>query len=533
MAPAEALASKLQAAAAQQVAIVLEPVSHPALGPIRIADSLFAIGRGEPPFAGYQPELVADLSRRHARIFSEGGEAWLADLGSKNGSTVNGAPVEQAIVRLRDGDILGLAGVLAYRVRLQAVDAAEAPPARLASLTLEPVHAEPGLQTIVVTRFPFLISKVDETFARYRDTQPEQVGYLSRRHAHIFLRGGLPYVEDLGSTNGSFIGAVRLDEHAHELKDGDLLAFGGHHFVYRVSLQWEQAAPEPTVTRVGQAAAAHETAHEANEAADKTTFVAAAGSFLDIFCVEPEAAGEDAAHPAHRQDAAEARFGQTAHARPGGRFALLAASLLEAIGGAGEAGQARLRRWLMAVAGIVVLGALLLYRAGAPERELEALAAQGDYERAAQLAAAHLARDPGDAAVRALGTEALLKANLPRWMSHIERRRFDLAGKELTRMRAASRDNPDASPLVAEIAWIGGVEQFVAGRGGADVPVQNAADGARVRLLLRQWQDDQQAHQRAYATISAYVPAFRDTYARAASDLRKLALVGGNGGADQ
>ncbi|MGZ5198799.1 MAG: FHA domain-containing protein [Telluria sp.] len=522
MAPDEALAAKMQTYAAQRVTIVLEPANHPELDPIRIDDGLFAIGRTEPPFAGYPPELVADLSRRHARIFIEGGEAWLADLGSKNGTTLNGAQVKQAIVRLHDGDALGLAGVLAYRVKLQASDTGQAPPARLASLTLEPVHADRGLQPIVVTRFPFLISKVDDTFARYRGAHPEQVGYLSRRHAHIFLKGGVPYVEDLGSTNGTFIGAVRLDEHAHELQDGDLLAFGGHHFVYRASLQWEQAAPEPTVTRVALPPTVAD--------ADKTTFVAAAGSFLDIFCVDQAAAGDDAVNPA--QGPAEARAGHG----PGlkrGRYALLAAGLLEALGAASDTGQARLRRWLAALAAVAVLVVLVLYQVGAPERELQALVAQGHYDTAAALAARRLSQDPGDAEIRALGTEALLKARLPRWMADLQRRRFDLAATELTRMRLASRDNADARPLVAEIAWIGAVERFIAERGGADAPVRDAADQARIRQILKQWQDDQQAHQRAFATISSYVPEFRDTYARAVSDLRKLQLAGGNGGNEQ
>jgi hypothetical protein len=51
--------------------------------------------------------------------------------------------------------------------------------------------------------------------------------------------------------------------------------------------------------------------------------------------------------------------------------------------------------------------------------------------------------------------------------------------------------------------------------------------------MVRQWQDEQPAHQRAFATISAWVPAFRDTYAQAASDLRKLALAGGGDGNEQ
>lgn len=524
MAPDKALAGQVQPFAARPMEILLEPLSHPELGAIRIDDNLFAIGRTEPPFAGYPPEVVADLSRRHARIFIEGDAAFIADLGSKNGTSVNGAPVTQAILRLQDGDALELSGGLSYRVRLQAGEANRAPPARLASVTLEPQDAGSGLQSIVITRFPFLISKVDPTFTRYRDVAPEQVGYLSRRHAHIFLKGGLPYVEDLGSTNGTFIGAARLDEHAHELKEGDVLAFGGHHFVYRVSLQWEQATPEPTVTRVALPHAAGE--------ADKTTFVAAPGSFLDIFCVDQAAAADDALNPAQESPAPGAA--QATPRKPQGRYALMLAGLLEAAGAAGDSSQAkRLRRWMLAAAGVVVVLALLIFAAGAPERELKGLVADGQFDTAATLAAERLARDPGNAEIRALGTEALFKARLPRWIAHLRQHRFDQAAAELARMRVASRNNADARPLVAEVGWIGELEQFVAGRGGAEAPLQGPADQARVRQFLKRWQDDQQAHQRAFATISSMVPEFRDTYAKAVSDLRKLALAGGNGGNDQ
>jgi pSer/pThr/pTyr-binding forkhead associated (FHA) protein len=514
----------MRAPAIQRVAIVLEALSHPELGQVAIDDSLFAIGRTEQPFAGYPPEVVADLSRRHARIFIEHGDAWLADLGSKNGTTVNGVPVRQAIVRLRDGDELKLAGVLAYRVRVQASAPAAAPPApaaRLVSLTLAPERADLGLETVVITSFPFLISKVDDTFARYKEREPHQVGYLSRRHAHIFLKGGVPWVEDLGSTNGTFIGAVRLDEHAHELKDGDVLAFGGHHFVYRVGLEWEQpveqSSLEPTVTRFALPAAARETGE-----ADHTTFVASAGSFLDIFCVDRAAAQEDEVNPAG--DSPEAGAPE-AGKRPRGKFALMAAGLLEALGAAGDADQARLRRWIGVLGALAVAGALLVYQAGAPERSLRRLVDSGDFAAASALAVDQLARDPGNAELRALGTEALLKSGLPPWMAHLKEKRFDRAAQAVAQMRRLSRNNPDAAPLVAEIAWIGELERFVSARGGADAAIRNPADQARIRQLLKQWQDDQQAHQRAFATISATVPAFRDTYAQAVSDLRKLALA--------
>jgi pSer/pThr/pTyr-binding forkhead associated (FHA) protein len=520
VAPDEALVDDMRAPQSQRVGIVLEPMNHPELGPVAIDDGLFAIGRTEQPFAAYPPDVVADLSRRHARIFVEGGDAYLADLGSKNGTTVNGVAVRHGIVRLHDGDEIGLARVLAYRVRLQASPPAAAPAARLASLTLEPERADLGLEAIVITRFPFLISKVDDTFARYRDKEPHQVGYLSRRHAHIFLKAGVPYVEDLGSTNGTFIGAVRLDEHAHALEDGDVLAFGGHHFVYRVRLQWEPVGPEPTVTRVSFAPAAPAAAD-----ADHTTFVASAGSFLDIFCADDHAATqEDEVNPA----AAAATARDTR-----GKAALMTAALLDALGAAGDADQARLRRWLAILAALVVTVIVLFQLAGAPERALQGLVDGGDFATAARLADDRLARDPDNADVKALGTEALLKAELPPWMADLKARRFDRAVQAEARMRQLARHNADARPLVAEIAWVGDVERFVHARGGAGAPVRDAADGARVRRIVRQWQDEQQAHQRAFATISAYVPAFRDTYAQAASDLRKLALTGGGDGSDQ
>jgi pSer/pThr/pTyr-binding forkhead associated (FHA) protein len=528
MAPEEALA--MQAPAAGRVAIVLEPLTHPELGQVAIDDSLFAIGRTEQPFAAYPPDIVADLSRRHARIFIENGGAWLADLDSKNGTTVNGAPVRQAIVRLRDGDEVDFARVLAYRVRLQdAAPMSKPPPARLASLSLTPERAELGLETIVITSFPFLISKVDDTFARYKDKEPHQVGYLSRRHAHIFIKGGLPWVEDLGSTNGTFIGAVRLDEHAQALEDGDVLAFGGHHFVYRVGLEWEQlngqTLADPTVTRLAFPSPSAAGPGDANGEADHTTFVTSAGSFLDIFCVEPAAAQEDEVNPAEPPSA-----GQEPGKRPRSKAALMAAGLLDALGAAGDANRARLLRWVAVPGALALVLVLLVYRAGAPQRELQALLDSGEVAAAGALAAGQLARDPDDAELRALGTEALLRSALPPWMGHLKAKRYDRAAQAVANMRTMSRHNADAMPLVAEIAWIGEVEQFVAARGGAAVPILNPADGARIRQLLRQWQDGQQAHQRAFATISSTVPAFRDTYAQAVSDLRKLALVGESGG---
>ncbi len=512
-------------------AIVLKPLSHPELGDIHIEENLFAIGRTEAPFESYTPDIVADLSRRHARIFSEYGAVYIADLDSKNGTTVNGVNVQQKITRLHDGDEICFAGRLSYRVLLGArADKPERPArsAKLVSLSLTPEHSELGLQPIVISRFPFLISKTDDAFARYKEDYPHQVNYLSRRHAHIFVKGGEPFVEDLGSTNGTFVGGKRLDEHAVPLEDGDLLAIGGHHFVYKVSVQKEETTLDPTVTKLS---AVPRTPAAAAGDADKTTFVAAAGSFLDIFCVDHAQQQEDEVNqeaPVPPDDAGQASGQRPVRKRPPRRrFAIFLSELSEAFADKERKDRKRAWWWAASLAVLVVAVASLLFLRSSPERGLKDLLAGGKYEQAATAASQYLARNQNNPQLRALGTEALLKAHVPRWLALLKTRDFSRAAAVVAGMKELARHNPDVQPLVSELEWIGNLEQFAAGRGGADQPIQDDTDEGRVKAMLQQWEDDTQGHQRAFTTISSYVPEFRDTYAAALSHVRKLALVSG------
>ncbi|WLI88822.1 FHA domain-containing protein [Massilia sp. R2A-15] len=505
--------AEARAPAGQQRMIVLQPLNPPGLADIRIDGSLFAVGRTEAPFASYPADVVADLSRRHARIFCEGGAVYLADLDSKNGTTVNGAALKQTITRLGNGDEIGFGRALSYRLKLVEGGPAPPPTATLASLTLTPESPDSGLQPIVVTEFPFLISKADDTFARYQASAPAQVNYLSRRHAHIFLKHGRPFIEDLGSTNGTFVDGTRLEEHAVALTEGSTVGFGGHHFVYRLSAQWDDPTVDPTVTRFGAAAAAPAID------TDKTTFVAAADSFLDIFCVDPP-------HEEPRAEAAEVPAAEAARARPQGRTAAFIAELRAAIGGEDVSKKPAIRLGLMALAALVVV-TLALYLAGAPERDAQDLLASGNYAKAAAVATDGLARDPDNLTLRNLATQAQLKANVPRWSALLKARQFTAATSVVATMRQNARQNPELMPLVDELAWIGDIEKFVAARGGAEAASSSPADAARIKQILKQWEDETELHQRAFSTISSYVPEFRDTYAVALSHVRKLALSGG------
>jgi pSer/pThr/pTyr-binding forkhead associated (FHA) protein len=500
--------------------IVLEPLSHPELGKIRVEENLFAIGRTEAPFDSYAPEIVADLSRRHARIFSEYGAAYIADLDSKNGTTLNGVNVQQKISRLHDGDEICFGRVLTYRVRLGArADVQQTAPksaARLASLTLTPERDDIGLQPIIITQLPFLISKADDAFARYKEDYPHQVNYLSRRHAHIFLKGGSPFVEDLGSTNGTFLGGERLEEHAAPLKDGDTVAFGGHHFVYKVSLQHEDVEIDPTVTKLTPSARKQA---EAAGDADKTTFVAAADSFLDIFCIDHAPPEDDE----HNNETPEEDGAKEAEKHPPrGKLATWIAELSGAFGGGEAVNKQRLMRWGAGLGAVLLVFVLAAYFSGSSERELKDLMARGAYAEATEAASRSLARNPDNAEARALGTEALLKANVPPWLRLLKAREFDKAATTLAGMRQISANNPDARGLIDELEWAGNLEKFVLGRGGVDAPIRLYTDETTINALLKRWNDDTQAHQRSLDRIASLVPEFKEPYAEVLSHLRKL-----------
>ncbi|SDC15976.1 FHA domain-containing protein [Cupriavidus sp. YR651] len=543
----DALIMEMPVRAGQAFDVLLMPVSRPELGEIRIGEDLFAIGRGEAPFVAYPSEAISVLSRRHARIFSEDGAVYVADLGSKNGTRVNGDTVAQQPAVLRDGDEVSFGAALSYRVRLY--PRPPTPEAPRVAVTLAPVREDLGLQPVIVTGFPFLFSKADDTFARYKNDYPHQVNYLSRRHAHIYIKAGAPWIEDLGSTNGTFVNGVKLDDQSIRLEPGDVIALGGSHFVYRVDIEREADAditatksmifeppPEsPLQTTAGAsgvggaggtagpgvAAGAMDApaALPADGDADKTTFVGAADSFLDIFCMDYSAAQEDEVNPEEMPDAAQHAAHKPA---PRGKVAMLLSEAARSFGLQDRKQLERVGRWAAVGAILVAVGGGYLYWRGAADRTLKDLMQEGQYVRAAAVADDYLSRHPDSAQYQALGTEALMHAYVPPWTARLQAKDFSGADAVVADMRAHSRHNADGRGLIDELDWVGNLERFVVGRGGADAPIRMYADEGKIRALVSRWDADTASHQRALGRIANYVPAFRDTYAEALSYLRKL-----------
>jgi pSer/pThr/pTyr-binding forkhead associated (FHA) protein len=511
-----ALAASSAAGARQEPSIVLKPVSHPELGDLRVDGDLFAIGRTETPFASYRPEIVAGLSRRQARIFSANGAAYIADLESKNGTTVNGTVVREKPRRLRHGDEIRFGPDLAYRVHLGLRPAAPARSAILVGLTLHPERGDVGLTAVALSRFPFMISKLNEMFARHQDAYPHQVNYISRRHAHIFVKDGTPFIEDLDSTNGTFVNGSRLDEHAVPLANGDVVRFGGSHFAYRIELR-KVPEVESTITVVPLRRPAEQPVDS-----EKTTFVVSAASFLDIFCVDQAARSEDEINDEDASAPVAAAAPAADAGRSRGKAAVLAATLIEAFAGGDRGWTRRALGWAGALAAVAAIAGGWLYFDGASEREVKDAFARGDHARAAAAAQRHLARHPDSPEIRSLGGQALLKARVPAWLGLLQAGDFDQAAALLAGMKQAGGANGELQSLLAELEWMGELQRFVVGRGGVDAPVRIYADEAPIRRLLKAWNDDTQRHQRAFATISSYVPEFKDAYAEALSSLRRL-----------
>jgi uncharacterized membrane protein YdfJ with MMPL/SSD domain/pSer/pThr/pTyr-binding forkhead associated (FHA) protein len=185
-------------------------------------DREFVIGRASQVTEGTlggDPEL----SRIHARVSEVEGQLTIEDLGSSNGTFVNDRRID-APTRLETGDTIRLGSTtLTFEhepdravtaVRVAAPEATRArpvlpPPADQAGASEPELRVVAGRSTgtkIPVSREPLVIGRATGPGELAGD--PE----LSREHAKISRANGSVLVEDLGSTNGTFVNGRRIAE---------------------------------------------------------------------------------------------------------------------------------------------------------------------------------------------------------------------------------------------------------------------------------------------------------------------------------
>lgn len=185
----------------------------------------------------------AKVSRAHARLECSAAGCTLIDLGAANGTSVNGARVEQVL--LAAGDIIGIGdSTLRFEVAAQpaqgnlAIDSAADLDATLAQATVPMTLTDTSIPRLAI-HTPAKTWEVplrQETLAIGRHAGNDLLldqGSVSRRHARIERVGDGFHLRDLGSTNGTWLGSQRIDE--RRLRDGDTIRIGDASLVFKAA----------------------------------------------------------------------------------------------------------------------------------------------------------------------------------------------------------------------------------------------------------------------------------------------------------
>jgi pSer/pThr/pTyr-binding forkhead associated (FHA) protein len=182
------------------------------------------------------------VSRTHARLECDETGCVLVDLGSANGTLVNGAAIERA--SLTDGDTIAIGDtVLRFEVApaepspdVTRLDSVADVDATLAGATVPirlndgaaprlAIHTRDGTWEVVLDRDGLTIGRDPSSDVWLDDP------LASRRHARIERKAGSLVLRDVGSRNGTWVGPHRVDQ--VDLRPGLTVRIGGARLVYK------------------------------------------------------------------------------------------------------------------------------------------------------------------------------------------------------------------------------------------------------------------------------------------------------------
>ena len=188
------------------------------------------------------------VSRVHARLQCSDEGLSLVDLGSANGTRVNGLPIER--VAVAPGDVIELGdSTLQYETEppqtepeVTLIDSEADVEATLTeatlSMTLSDTHG-PRLAVHTPKR-TWEVPLISDALTIGRHSNSDVAlddPKVSRRHARIECRRGAFTIRDLNSANGIWLGKQRVDEHT--LQDGDTIGVGSAQLVFKSGFEHE------------------------------------------------------------------------------------------------------------------------------------------------------------------------------------------------------------------------------------------------------------------------------------------------------
>lgn len=155
------------------------------------------------------------VSRRHAQIVQQGTAYYILDLGSSNGTLLNGEAVKRFPLRHLDVISLGPDVDLIFLESAGALERRERPAATRATV----VWLDGPCAGQVLEIPP------ERALQLGREGQMAAMAAISRRHAALTLRGDRVTVENFGA-NGTWVNGSRIDV-VTSLRDGDTVNLGG------------------------------------------------------------------------------------------------------------------------------------------------------------------------------------------------------------------------------------------------------------------------------------------------------------------
>jgi len=527
--------------------VCLKPVDELGMDDIHIEDKLLSVGRQEEPFSSCDHSLVSKLSRKHARIFEEEDALYVVDLGSLNGTKLNGQPVSEIPIKLKRGDKLAFAG-LTFQVEMEDVtNGSKVDTENAIGVVLTP-ESETNGQPILITEFPFLVSKSEGVFYENKARFTTIHQYISRRHAYIFIKNDHVYIEDLNSTNGTYKNDSKLEEEPERLDSDDVVAFGDRKLRFLVKiLKPEQSGAyqtaeddvtasdktsilgeEPSASGTTSSSPLETSQYGDFEAEPGTILVDRASPFLDIFCPESDSA---ASQPEPSERLESEPKGKTESHKSSSIFRRLFVFLCElkmVLSGNGNAQDNSNRYGLVKKTGIIcfiVVGAaalvsVLIFRESA-ENDIKSLIAEGQYQDAARMANRYLADNASDQFVIRLADEALLKAVVPEWQLSIEHGGFNEADSLLEQAIETSPHNEKGLQALKLLLLVGDFERFIQGHE-TETLTHIYLTEDKISSLLNLWRADESGYRQVMDRISSVVPAFQVDHAKLYSRLRML-----------
>ena len=164
----------------------------------------------------------AGVSRKHARILIEGAGIWIEDLGSSNGTRVNGATI-QGKKALKDGDSISMGPVVFGFKPIELAPEGE---------TADNPAEEGGAHTRVVSMSEMKKSRNKGVAMMPKDASRDQVAEMGRRSTQMMpaLKGPRPSSPGIKKPSNPGMKASKLARREDELPAGVEVAGGGRPF---------------------------------------------------------------------------------------------------------------------------------------------------------------------------------------------------------------------------------------------------------------------------------------------------------------